>query len=822
MSATEARKGRPASELPRENLVRAVYPADIEVRSASGDAMPTLEGHFAVFNTWTEINSIFEGNFMESIAPGAFDKTIAEGVNQMRVLFNHGGDPHIGDKVLGSIKSLEADDIGPRYEVPLFDTSYNRDLVPGLRAGVYGASFRFRVLREELVDEPGVSDYNPRGLTERTITELQCMEFGPVTFPAYPEATAGVRSLTDQYRLMPIRDRADREQILLGAPRMDTEDIGTLAKMMSLGAAYIEEQDEPDEAQNIPVMEGVLSALGGLVPFELQENEPGEDEEVSAPPEGELRDAPADESPHTSETTAKAAPTHPPSARRVTQRVGRADDNERGEDMDTIEEMVARQGEIRREMDDISNEFRGTVLDQGARARYDALKGEWQDLAATIHEENERAADRIMMAQDQNHLEGSESVPWARASGAATGTGSYVTRRAGRDQTPDDVFEVSAYHSLARDQDHLGRIYTIGARQAIETLRYPHERAETSTVNAHIEKLLQADNAEREIAQRILRCGSPAYKRAFFKHITGQQLNAEEQRAMAVGALGTGGAAVPVALDPTLIPTSNQALNPLRAISRVFTTTSYIWYGVTSGGVTAQYRAEGAGMTDNSPTLVQPSIQPERVDSFVPFSYELGQDWGALESSLASEIQDAKDVVEATKFAVGAGHSSNEPQGVLAGSGTLVGTAAATAFSVTDIYGLENALPARYIPNAKWVATTGLFQKVRQLDIYGGSSLWVQLQDGNPPSLIGYPAYRATNIGTAGPALTSTAKWGIFGDFSRYAIVDRIGMEVRVIPDLFGGTAAVHYPTGQSGLVAFWRNSAGVLDSNAFRVGTIQ
>jgi Phage head maturation protease len=94
---------------------------------------------------------------------------------------------------------LSEDETGPAYEVRLLDTGYNRDLVPGLRAGVYGASFRFRVREESWNDEPDTSDENPKAVPERTVTNAKVMEFGPVTFPANPEATAGVRSLTDQF-----------------------------------------------------------------------------------------------------------------------------------------------------------------------------------------------------------------------------------------------------------------------------------------------------------------------------------------------------------------------------------------------------------------------------------------------------------------------------------------------------------------------------------------------------------------------------------------------------------------------------------------------
>lgn len=202
-ASTAARESRP----PRDNLVRACA-AGIALRAApaqqqgaepsdNANGMPTLFGHFTRFNEWTEIDSFWEGNFLERIAPGSFKKTFRE--QTPKVLFQHGSDPQVGDKMLGAPDVLREDPDGPYYEVPLLDTTYNADLVPGLEAGLYGASFRFTVLREEWTEEPAVSDHNPAGIPERTIKEVRCQEFGPVSFPAYPGATAGVRSMTDEF-----------------------------------------------------------------------------------------------------------------------------------------------------------------------------------------------------------------------------------------------------------------------------------------------------------------------------------------------------------------------------------------------------------------------------------------------------------------------------------------------------------------------------------------------------------------------------------------------------------------------------------------------
>lgn len=175
---------------------------------------------------------------MERIAPGAFKKTFNENLARMRVLFQHGQDPQLGDKPLGPIRNLREDDTGAYYEVPLLrDDSgqvvdYIRSLLPGLREKLYGASFRFKVVKEEFDEEPDASDHNPNSLPERTVTEARVMEFGPVTFPAYASATAGLRSVTDEFRF----------------PREVLELIGERA-----AALRQEEPEQIESGENLPV-----------------------------------------------------------------------------------------------------------------------------------------------------------------------------------------------------------------------------------------------------------------------------------------------------------------------------------------------------------------------------------------------------------------------------------------------------------------------------------------------------------------------------------------------------------------------------------------
>ncbi len=167
------------------------------------DGLGTLVVRFSPFDTWYEINSFWEGRFLERTSPGAFKKTASEskrsdGLFSTKVLFNHGMDMNIGDKILAvphRFEETREDGYhGPIIEGDLLDTSYNRDLLPGLKRDAYGSSFMFNVIREAWNQEPGTSDHNPDGIPERTIQEVRAFEAGPVTWPASPTATAGMRS----------------------------------------------------------------------------------------------------------------------------------------------------------------------------------------------------------------------------------------------------------------------------------------------------------------------------------------------------------------------------------------------------------------------------------------------------------------------------------------------------------------------------------------------------------------------------------------------------------------------------------------------------
>ncbi|HUK97303.1 MAG TPA: HK97 family phage prohead protease [Gaiellaceae bacterium] len=170
-----------------------------------------VEGHGAVFGEWARISSAVEGVFMERIAAGAFrDALTADALSptsSIKIQINHGHDS-IGMQPIGKFTLLEEDSRGLHYRAKLFNTAAIRDLVPGLAAGQYGASFQFSVLIEDVNPHPGRSAHNPRGLMEKTLEQVALREVGPCVWGAYSGATAGIR----QARSGAIRSPSARPQ----------------------------------------------------------------------------------------------------------------------------------------------------------------------------------------------------------------------------------------------------------------------------------------------------------------------------------------------------------------------------------------------------------------------------------------------------------------------------------------------------------------------------------------------------------------------------------------------------------------------------------
>jgi HK97 family phage prohead protease len=150
---------------------------DIETRQAEDGTM-RLSGYAAVFN-----DASVPLPFKESIAPGAFRKTLAE-TPDVRLLINHEGLPLARTK--NGTLTLSEDSRGLYMDAIIADTQEGRDLYTLVQRGdMDQMSFAFRVVRQKWSE-----DRSTRLLTELSLADG---DVSVVTYPAYPTTTVEAR-----------------------------------------------------------------------------------------------------------------------------------------------------------------------------------------------------------------------------------------------------------------------------------------------------------------------------------------------------------------------------------------------------------------------------------------------------------------------------------------------------------------------------------------------------------------------------------------------------------------------------------------------------
>lgn len=420
------------------------------------------------------------------------------------------------------------------------------------------------------------------------------------------------------------------------------------------------------------------------------------------------------------------------------------------------------------------------------------------------------AASREPHIEVRSDSQSSAKPPWRLDNERALPTPH--TRRP-RAVTGEEIYDLGTVRGAVIEPQVAARELRDRAMRSIERSKFPHGGTDVDSVRAHLAELIdRADDSHGALCLRMLKTGSREYRDIFSRAARGAAISPDEKRAMSLDG-PSGGFALPYQLDPTVIPTSSPVANPLRAISRRETTLTDVWKGVGSDGLPkARYRAEGTESEDGSPKFSQPEVKMEGADWWAPAAYEMGQDWGSLEPTIASMLARAKDELEAEKFLTGTGE--DEPFGLLTGATEIEETAEAGTFAVGDLETLEEALPSGFLERAQWLGNRTVFKIVAGFDTEGGARIWVK-QPGQRPEINGLGALALSTM-------ASTLEGGepilVLGDFENLLIVDRIGMSVR-FAETFGEN---RLPTGEMGVFALWRNGSKVLAPDAFRVLTVK
>lgn len=217
MSLRDVTRFNPEIERREVKHERAI--ARVEQRD---DGTEYLTGYAAVFYREDDPATEFElwDGFVERLMPTAFDSALKR--DDVRALFNHDPNEVIGRTAEAGTLKLSVDKIGLRYEIDPPKSAAK--VVEAInRRDVTGSSFGFRALN--------VTYREVGEITYREIEDLELIDVGPVTFPAYTGTTSEVakRSLEEwqqereQLEQQQREDRARELRMRIAAASVDHE-----------------------------------------------------------------------------------------------------------------------------------------------------------------------------------------------------------------------------------------------------------------------------------------------------------------------------------------------------------------------------------------------------------------------------------------------------------------------------------------------------------------------------------------------------------------------------------------------------------------------
>ena len=284
-----------------------------------------------------------------------------------------------------------------------------------------------------------------------------------------------------------------------------------------------------------------------------------------------------------------------------------------------------------------------------------------------------------------------------------------------------------------------------------------------------------------------------------------------------------GGFGIPVFIDPSIILTAQGSSNPFLSIARQVTVNTNTWKGVSSAGVSWSFDTEAAAVSDDSPTLAQPTVSVHMARGFIPYSIEVGMDYPGFASEMQMLLAEGYNELLVDKLTRGSG--TGEPKGILtaisAVSGDRVKVTTGGQLGAPDPYLVWAALPQRYRSRASWLMSIGVNNAIRQIgaaNVFHGYT--VNLPEAWADQLFNRPVYESTYMPDTTTWTTTASVAAIVGDFSNFVVARNGGMSVELVPQLFqqvtaGSGPAV--PTGQRGWFAYARIGSDASNTSGFR-----
>ncbi len=203
----------------KQCLEARIYPFEVTEVRKSDDGVTTIEGYAAVFNKLSDDL----GGFKEKIKRGFFSDVMD---NDVRALFNHDSNWVMG-RTTNNTLTLTEDNKGLGVSFIPPNTTQARDVITLVERGdIDQMSFQW-ITAEDKWDESDMDN-----IVRTLVKAKELLDVSLVTFPAYPQTTADVRSARQvlKWHLEELQEQSamDKEK------EQDREHVSVLRKKLIL------------------------------------------------------------------------------------------------------------------------------------------------------------------------------------------------------------------------------------------------------------------------------------------------------------------------------------------------------------------------------------------------------------------------------------------------------------------------------------------------------------------------------------------------------------------------------------------------------------
>jgi HK97 family phage major capsid protein len=274
---------------------------------------------------------------------------------------------------------------------------------------------------------------------------------------------------------------------------------------------------------------------------------------------------------------------------------------------------------------------------------------------------------------------------------------------------------------------------------------------------------------------------------------------------------GVGGYLVPDDFFAGIIEKRNELSIPRRAGAMILQTNrDVIQIPVESTSQTyfAQSAHDMAAVDEDEPTFSSAEAKVFDFTKIVQVSQNLLDDDGTnLNQFLTNSFGRWMAMTENRNALIGAGTTA--PQGVTVGGTAALTFDATNAIAAAEIPELYHKLKQEYRDNAVWTLNDDTLGMLRGLS--SSSVFTFGAHEINEESIMGKRAFTSTYM----PKYTTKKyKAIVFGDWSMYALVERKGLVIQRLNEVYAANRKV-------GLLAWFRHGGVVLQSEAFAIGAM-